>query len=152
MSEYRTDLAMERTVRPGGMGDGVCVDTQKRGEMEITWVRIDSPEAAKRLGKAQGVYWTLTHPRLPALSPEDRMTVAKEVGQMLRLLLPPKGDVLVLGLAGALEAKRAIRRGILLTAFSENSAATIAAAAERHIKCLLRFFYKAKHITHTKYT
>ena len=66
--------------------------------MEITWVRIDSPEAAKRLGKAQGVYWTLTHPRLPALSPEDRMTVAKEVGQMLRLLLPPKGDVLVLGL------------------------------------------------------
>ena len=26
------------------------------------------------------------------------MTVAKEVGQMLRLLLPPKGDVLVLGL------------------------------------------------------
>ena len=98
MSEYRTDLAMERTVRPGGMVDGVCVDTQKRGEMEITWVRIDSPEAAKRLGKAQGVYWTLTHPRLPALSPEDRMTVAKEVGQMLRLLLPPKGDVLVLGL------------------------------------------------------
>ena len=98
MSEYRTDLAMERTVRPGGMGDGVCVDTQTRGEMEITWVRVDSLQAARRLGKAQGVYWTLTHPRLPALSPEDRMTVAKEVGQMLRLLLPPKGDVLVLGL------------------------------------------------------
>ena len=98
MSEYRTDLAMERTVRPGGMGDGVCVDTQTRGEMEITWVRVDSPQAARRLGKAQGVYWTLTHPRLPALSPEERMTVAQEVGQMLRLLLPPKGDVLVLGL------------------------------------------------------
>ena len=98
MSEYRTDLAMERTLCPGGVGDGVCVDTQKRGEMEITWVRIDSPEAARRLGKAQGVYWSLTHPRLPALSPEERMTVAKEVGQMLRLLLPPKGDVLVLGL------------------------------------------------------
>ena len=43
----------------------------------------------------------------------------------------PDADVLVLGLAGALEAERAIRRGILLTAFSENSAATIAAAAER---------------------
>lgn len=98
MSEYRTDLAMERTLRPGGMGDGVCVDTQTRGEMEITWVRVDSPQAARRLGKAQGVYWTLTHPRLPALSPEERMTVAQEVGQMLRLLLPPKGDVLVLGL------------------------------------------------------
>lgn len=43
----------------------------------------------------------------------------------------PDADVLVLGLAGAPEAERAIRRGILLTAFSENSAATIAAAAER---------------------
>ena len=42
----------------------------------------------------------------------------------------PDADVLVLGLAGALEAERAIRRGILLTAFSENSAATIAAASE----------------------
>lgn len=43
----------------------------------------------------------------------------------------PDADVLVLGLAGDLEAERAVRRGILLTAFSENSAKTITAAAER---------------------
>ncbi len=98
MNGYRTDLAMERTVYPGGMGDGVNVNTQRNGEMETTWVRIDTPQAAERLGKAQGVYWTLTHPRLPSLSPEERMEIAKEVGQMLRLLLPPQGDVLVLGL------------------------------------------------------
>ncbi|MBQ8312464.1 MAG: GPR endopeptidase [Clostridia bacterium] len=98
MNGYRTDLAMERTVYPGGMGDGVNVNTQRNGEMEITWVRIDTPQAAERMGKAQGVYWTLTHPRLPSLTPEERMEIAKEVGQMLRLLLPPQGDVLVLGL------------------------------------------------------
>lgn len=98
MNGYRTDLAMERTVQPGGMGEGVYVDTQHRGDMETTWVRIHTPEAAKRLGKAQGVYWTLTHPRLPVLTPEERMDIAKEVSQMLRLLLPPMGDVLVLGL------------------------------------------------------
>ena len=98
MNGYRTDLAMERTVSPGGMGDGVNVNTQRHGEMETTWVRIDTPQAAERLGKAQGVYWTLTHPRLPSLNPEERMEIAKEVGQMLRLLLPPQGDVLVLGL------------------------------------------------------
>ena len=98
MNGYRTDLAMERTVYPGGMGDGVNVNTQRHGEMETTWVRIDTPQAAERLGKAQGVYWTLTHPRLPSLNPEERMEIAKEVGQMLRLLLPPQGDVLVLGL------------------------------------------------------
>lgn len=43
----------------------------------------------------------------------------------------PDADVLVLGLAGGTEAERAIRRGILLTAFSEASAAAICAAAER---------------------
>lgn len=98
MTGYRTDLAMERTIQPGGMGDGVNVDTQRHGDMETTWVRIDTPQAAKRLGKAQGIYWTLTHPRLPSLSPEERMVIAKEVSQMLRLLLPPQGDILVLGL------------------------------------------------------
>lgn len=98
MNGYRTDLAMERTVRPGGMGEGVHVDTQRRGDMETTWVRIRTRDAAKRLGKAQGIYWTLTHPRLPILEPEERMDIAREVSQMLRLLLPPEGDVLVLGL------------------------------------------------------
>jgi len=98
MTGYRTDLALERTVQPGGMVDGVHVDAQRSGDMEITWVRIDTPEAARRLGKDQGVYWTLTHPQLPSLSPEERMSIAKEVSQMLRLLLPPQGDVLVLGL------------------------------------------------------
>lgn len=98
MTGYRTDLAMERTVQPGGMGDGVHVNAQRNGDMETTWVRIDTPQAAKRLGKAQGVYWTLTHPNLPSLSPEERIGIAREVSQMLRLLLPPQGDVLVLGL------------------------------------------------------
>ncbi len=98
MQEYRTDLAMERTVRPGGMGEGVHVDTRRRGDMETTWVRIQTTEAASRLGKAQGAYWTLTHPRLPTLVPEERMTIAREISQTLRLMLPPAGSVLVLGL------------------------------------------------------
>lgn len=98
MQEYRTDLAMERTVRPGGMGEGVHVDTRRRGDMETTWVRIRTPDAASRLGKAQGAYWTLTHPRLPTLAPEERMTIAREISQTLRLMLPPAGSVLVLGL------------------------------------------------------
>lgn len=98
MNSYRTDLAMERTVYPGGMGKGVNVNTQRQGEMETTWVRIESPSAAQRLGKAQGIYWTLTHPRMPYLSPEERLPIAQEIGQSLRLLLPPQGDILVLGL------------------------------------------------------
>lgn len=96
--DYRTDLAMERTVYPGGAGEGVAVQTQTEGAAEITWVRIHTPTAAKRLGKAQGTYWTMTHPDMPYLSPEERIDVARQVAQTLRLMIPPKGDVLVLGL------------------------------------------------------
>ena len=96
--EYRTDLAMERTVYPGGLGDGVSVTTSRDGEAEITWVRIQSERAAKRLGKAEGAYWTMMHPDLPALDPEQRIEIAQQIAQTLRLMLPPQGDVLVLGL------------------------------------------------------
>ena len=33
--DYRTDLAMERTVRPGGMGEGVSVHTQQQAGAEV---------------------------------------------------------------------------------------------------------------------
>lgn len=95
---YRTDLAMERTVYPGGLGDGVAIQTQQDGDAEITWVRIHTEAAAKRLGKAEGTYWTMTHPELPYLSPGERINVARSVAQTLRIMLPPQGDVLVLGL------------------------------------------------------
>lgn len=98
MTGYRTDLAMERTVQPDMPLDGVHVDAQTQDGMEITWVRIDTPAAAQRIGKPEGVYWSMTHPGLPHLSPEERLPVAREVAQVLRMMLPPKGDVLVLGL------------------------------------------------------
>lgn len=96
--EYRTDLAMERTVCPGGVQDGVSVTTSQDGEAQITWVRIQSEQASKRLGKAVGDYWTMMHPDLPTLDPEQRIDIARQIAQTLRLMLPPKGDVLVLGL------------------------------------------------------
>lgn len=98
MTGYRTDLAMERTVHPDFMNDGIHIERQVRGLMEITWVRVDTKAAAERIGKPQGIYWTLTHPLLPHLTPEDRLPIAREVGQILRLMLPPKGDILILGL------------------------------------------------------
>lgn len=96
--DYRTDLAVERTVYPGGLGEGVAVQTQMDGNAEVTWVRIHTPAASRRLGKPEGTYWTMTHPELPYLSPEERIEVAKQIAQTLRIMLPPRGDVLVLGL------------------------------------------------------
>ena len=95
---YRTDLAMERTVYPGGLGDGVAVQTLEDGDAEITWVRIHTEAASKRLGKAMGTYWTMTHPELPHLNPQERIDIAKKIAQTLRIMLPPRGDILVLGL------------------------------------------------------
>lgn len=115
----RTDLAMERTVRPGGAGEGVLVETGSKGDMETVWVRITTSTAARRIGKAQGTYWTLTHKDLPTLSPEERIDVAGEIASTLRSLLPMDGDVMVLGLgnrrmtADALGDK--VVEGILVT-------------------------------------
>lgn len=96
--DYRTDLAMERTIYPGGMGEGVSIQTQQDGKAVITWVRIHTKSAATRLGKAEGTYWTMMHPELPELNTEDRIEIARQVAQTLRIMLPPHGDILVLGL------------------------------------------------------
>lgn len=95
---YRTDLAMERTVYPGGLGAGVDVQTQQENGAEITWVRVQTEQAARRLGKAMGTYWTMSHPELPQMTPQERTRTARRIAQMLRMMLPPEGDVLVLGL------------------------------------------------------
>ena len=95
---YRTDLAMERTVYPGGLGAGVDVQTQQENGAEITWVRVQTEQAAQRLGKAMGTYWTMSHPELPQMTPQERTRTARRIAQMLRMMLPPEGDVLVLGL------------------------------------------------------
>jgi len=96
--DFRTDLALERTVCPGGLGAGVTVQTCSDAGAEITWVHIDTQEASNRLGKPVGTYWTLKHPELPEMLPEERLEIARQISQTLRMMLPPKGDILVLGL------------------------------------------------------
>lgn len=96
--EYRTDLAMERMVHPGCLGEGIVAETLHEGKSEITWVRVNTASAAKRIGKPIGTYWTMTHPELPYLMPPERIEIAKQVAQILRMMIPVKGDVLVLGL------------------------------------------------------
>ena len=98
MNNFRTDLAMERTVAPNAHGEGLMVETQNRDGAEITWVRVLNQQAAARIGKPEGCYWTLTHPQLPDMLPQERMAIAAEAAQVLRILTPPQGDVLVLGL------------------------------------------------------
>ncbi len=97
MAGFRTDLAMERTAS-GALCAGVRVERRSVGEAEIVCVQVENEAGEAALGKARGVYWTLTHPRLPYLMPEERMPLARQIAARLRRMLPKEGDVLVLGL------------------------------------------------------
>lgn len=77
MQNARTDLAMERTGNMPDSARGIEVSSRCQGAVETTLVRIINQEAAKRLSKAQGEYWTLQHPCLPELDPEERMRMAE---------------------------------------------------------------------------
>lgn len=98
MTGFRTDLAMERTAGVNESGGGVTVKRQQNGDCSITWVRVTSDTASQEIGKPQGTYWTMHHPNLPLLSPDERIPIAREIAKVLRGMLPRTGDVLVLGL------------------------------------------------------
>ena len=94
----RTDLAMERAASLSPALAGVEMENRRLREAELTRVHVHAGTAAKALGKAPGVYWTLSHPRLPSLTPEERMPFADSAASELRRMLPDKGTVLVIGL------------------------------------------------------
>lgn len=98
MRNVRTDLAMERTAGMSEALPGLEVQSYCRGAAEVTFVRVENEDAAQKLGKPRGDYWTLQHPCMPQLSPEERMRLAGMTAQELRRLLPREGEVLVVGL------------------------------------------------------
>lgn len=95
--QIRTDLAMEsREIARGPQG--VACRTTNRGAIEEIHVRIETEEAAQALEKSQGTYITLSHPGLAWCGAEDRLEMARALSDALRGMLPPFGDLLVIGL------------------------------------------------------
>ena len=95
--QIRTDLAMESRENARGLA-GVTACTLRRGAIEETRVRVETEEAARALEKAQGTYITLAHSGLAVCPAEERMEMARAICDGLRNLLPPFGDLLVVGL------------------------------------------------------
>ena len=95
--QIRTDLAMESRETFRGLS-GISTHSLRRGAVEETHVRIETEEAARILEKAKGTYITLTHPGLAACSAKERLEMARAICDGLRNLLPPAGDLLVVGL------------------------------------------------------
>ncbi|MBR3105952.1 MAG: GPR endopeptidase [Clostridia bacterium] len=95
--QIRTDLAMESRETVRGLA-GVAAHSLRRGHVEEIHVRIETEEAARALEKARGTYITLAHPGLAACPAEERREMARAICEGLRNLLPPSGDLLVVGL------------------------------------------------------
>lgn len=95
--QIRTDLAMEsRDIARSP--SGVSTRVFHRGPLEEIHVRIETEEAAHALEKDMGSYITLSHPALSWCSAEERMDMSRALADALKGLLPPFGDLLVVGL------------------------------------------------------
>ena len=95
--QYRTDLAMESRDMAANTA-GVKSQAARRGAVEEIRVTVETEEAARVLDKDRGSYITLYHPDLSHAETEDRMEMARSIAEAVRPLLPPAGDVLVVGL------------------------------------------------------
>ena len=85
--QIRTDLAMESGA--AAPMQGVVMHTQRRGSLEETAVTVESPQAARALGKPCGTYITLYHPHLIHAQAEDRLELSRGVARAARSMLPP---------------------------------------------------------------
>lgn len=93
----RTDLAMESRdfARPL---QGVVSHTYQHGAIEEIHVTVETEEAARALAKARGKYITLSYPGLPYADADQRLALSRAMADTLRDMLPPFGDLLIIGL------------------------------------------------------
>lgn len=100
MLERRTDLALEaHELRGEGTAlPGVsCENTQAEG-FPLTTVRVTNEAGAQALGKPRGIYHTLDLTGLQRREEKAFPRAAAALAGLLAPLLPPEGDVLVVGL------------------------------------------------------
>jgi spore protease len=86
--DFITDLATELLRRTPHRGDGITVTVEASKGVKTTTTKITTETAAKQIGKPVGTYINIE-------SPED---CAAELSKYLRVLIPPKSRVLVVGL------------------------------------------------------
>lgn len=116
--QIRTDLAMESRAGARPL-EGVISRTFRHGPIEETQVRISTLEAAKTLDKAPGQYITFSHPGLLRADCAERAALSRALAGAVRGMLPPFGDLLVVGLgnrrmtADALGSR--VLEGLLIT-------------------------------------
>ncbi|MBR5230668.1 MAG: GPR endopeptidase [Clostridia bacterium] len=123
--QYRTDLAMER-VTDGISIPGVRMENASLGDFSRNIVTIETDEAARQLQKAKGRYITFHTQPLKTLDAVAIGEFSKLIAGSLKHLLPPEGDILIVGLGN--------RR---ITSDALGSKVTDAVLVTRHLKDVL---------------
>jgi len=98
MRGFRTDLAMECIGEESGRLEGVRVCTHRIGSIKHTRIRIENERAADLLGRRKGEYITVECPELPQCTARQRELLSRMVALGVRGMLPPEGEILVVGL------------------------------------------------------
>ncbi len=103
MSSIRTDLAMEARELYSQRNDdlrGVESETQESDGIQVTRVRITSPEGESKMGKPMGNYITIEAEAIKDRDPEYDELVSQRIGQEIKALvnLNKNSNVLVVGL------------------------------------------------------
>ena len=98
MRGFRTDLAMESLGETTGNIKGVRVRTHRIGGVTHTRIRIEDESAAELLGRRRGEYITVECQDLPHCDARRRELLSRMVALGVRGMLPPEGEVLVVGL------------------------------------------------------
>ncbi len=94
---FRTDLALEAHKSNGGQTEGTVFESEKKGDLKISRLHIESDSAAQKLEKPKGCYITIEGLPLTDYfrdAQEQIETISKEI----TALLPEKGTVLVIGI------------------------------------------------------
>ena len=78
--------------------EGVQVNTHQAGGVRHTRIRIQQERAAELLGRRRGEYVTLECGTLPACEARQRELLTRMMAIDLKRMLPPRGEVLVVGL------------------------------------------------------
>jgi spore protease len=99
MRQLRTDLAVEAHAwRQAGPVAGVEVDERRDGPISLTVVRICSEDGAAAMSRPCGTYVTLACGQIANPEPALAEALAAHLAKAMRPMLPPEGDVLVVGL------------------------------------------------------
>ena len=98
--QYTTDLALERCAVHKTLPQGIETEISENGEVKVARISVLTDDAAEKLGKPKGEYYTLEMPCFSDEPPLSEIRI-KAVAEVLKKLINGTGTVLVAGIGNS---------------------------------------------------